>query len=311
MAECKKNVGRGVIAYPCVVDADHDGPCMANENGPSIHARKAWLAAVELEQLETIKPLEPNARSRPEPERRLPPHPNAEPLSNFQGVARTSATGLMEHVEEGIASQAPLSTVDTNAPGQGRTLRGSRPRTIWAGEPVEVHQKPEIAQLEGLVVGGSVDEWCSVCGLPDHSVRWKHSESLPYREPEEDLYREVVVTAPSVVITSPTKTRDGDQPLPEVNDGGFIQDLVIEDIEARKAVGISRYGTPLQAFNGRNVDQDLYEELLDAATYLRQRLEERQALNDTVANLARLLDGLNVPAEVWVYLDQLNAGTNG
>jgi hypothetical protein len=268
MAECKKNVGRGIIAYPCVVQADHDGPCMANENGPSIHARKAWLAAVELEALEA-------ASASPTVERRRDvPHPNAEPLSAFQGPARTSATGLMEHVEEGIAGPTPLSTIDTNAPGQGRTLRASRPRTIWAGEPVEVEQ-------------------------------------------ESDSYEAPVVTQPTQVVnfpsvSFPTKTREGDQPLPEVREGGgFIQDLVIEDIEARKAVGISRYGTPLQSFNGRNVDQDLYEELIDATTYLRQRLVERHALNEAVTDLARLLDGADIPAEAWTYLNLLFDGTNG
>jgi hypothetical protein len=35
----------------------------------------------------------------------------------------------MEHEEEGIGG-TPLSTVDTNAPGQGRTLRPNRTRTI-------------------------------------------------------------------------------------------------------------------------------------------------------------------------------------
>jgi len=281
MAECKKNVGRGIIAYPCVVEAGHDGPCMANENGPSIHARKAWLAAVELEALETLPdPAQPGVGGTAP---RQVPHPGAEPLSAFQGPARTSATGLMEHVEEGIAGPTPLSTVDTNAPGQGRTLGASRPRTIWAGE-----QEPQPVHVEYAAQATVV--------LPDD-----------YEAPE--------ITRPTQVVdfptASPTKTREGDQPLPEVHEGGFIQDLVIEDIEARKAVGISRYGTPLQSFNGRNVDQDLYEELIDATTYLKQRLVERQALNDAVVNLARLIDGANVPAEAWVYLDVLFAGTNG
>lgn len=74
------------------------------------------------------------------------------------------------------------------------------------------------------------------------------------------------------------KTREGDQPLPTPNDSRSIQDMVIEDIEARKAVGLERYGTLLQANNGRDSLQDLYEELLDAATYARQLIEERRQL---------------------------------
>ncbi len=72
------------------------------------------------------------------------------------------------------------------------------------------------------------------------------------------------------------RLRPGDQQLPEVNDSGFIQDLVIADIEKRRELGIQRYGTALQPFNGRNALQDLYEELLDAAMYIRQKIEEEK-----------------------------------
>jgi hypothetical protein len=73
------------------------------------------------------------------------------------------------------------------------------------------------------------------------------------------------------------KERDGDQPLPTVNDSQDIQSMVIADIEARRQVGISRYGTALQAFNGRDVLRDLYEELIDAAMYVKQAMVERDA----------------------------------
>ena len=266
MTQCKKNVGKGIIAYPCVVnielDGTHDGPCMANENGPSIHARKAWLAATELEQLELTQVPVPAVIAE---QRRQVPHPGAEPLSAFQGPARTSQTGLMEHQEEGISSPVPLGTIDTNAPGQGRQIHTRivpqvtrRPETLWADE-----------------------------------------SAIP--------------VAPAPVQTQPTKQRPGDQPLPVVNDGVFVQDLVIADFEERKQTGISRYGTPLQTFNGRNVDLDLYEELLDATTYLRQKLEERTELADAVVSLTRLLEANygDLRADVWDYLNVLFAGTNG
>lgn len=287
MAACKKPVGKGTVCYPCVVTAEHDGPCMSNESQPSQRARAAWLLAIEEEaafaasgKVTTTVVVEDGREHRPLP------HPDAPSLSDFQGPARTSATGLMEHVEEGISSPAPLTTTDTNAPGQGRTIKGTRPRTIWAGEPVAVNgpSNPE-APLAGIQ---PEVEYCSVCGLVDHSAEYKH---------------------PSV---EPTKQREGDQPLPVVTDGVFVQDLVIEDIEARKETGIQRYGTPLQAFNGRNVDQDLYEELIDATTYLRQKLVERQALNDSVVGLTRLLEDLlgpDLPEAAWEYLNTLYAGT--
>jgi hypothetical protein len=70
--------------------------------------------------------------------------------------------------------------------------------------------------------------------------------------------------------------RAGDsQPLPTVNGHGDIQSLVIADIEARRAVGIERYGTALQPWNGRQALLDLCEELLDACCYLKQHIIEQ------------------------------------
>lgn len=55
-----------------------------------------------------------------------------------------------------------------------------------------------------------------------------------------------------------------------------IVDLVIEDIQERKLLGISRYGGPLRVNNGRNALQDAYEEAMDLAIYLKQALEEAE-----------------------------------
>lgn len=71
------------------------------------------------------------------------------------------------------------------------------------------------------------------------------------------------------------KHRPGDQPLPVPNGSRDIQSLVMEDIARRRQVGVERYGTPLQAHNGRDALRDAYEEALDLAMYLRQAIEER------------------------------------
>lgn len=71
------------------------------------------------------------------------------------------------------------------------------------------------------------------------------------------------------------KQRPGDQPLPVVNDRPDIQSQVIADITERRQVGISRYGTALQPFNGRDPLQDAYEEAIDLAMYLKQLIVER------------------------------------
>lgn len=64
-------------------------------------------------------------------------------------------------------------------------------------------------------------------------------------------------------------------PAPIPNNAPSIHDLVIADIRARKELGKQRYGTILQAGNGRDALLDAYEEALDLAAYLRQAIAER------------------------------------
>lgn len=66
-----------------------------------------------------------------------------------------------------------------------------------------------------------------------------------------------------------------EQPMPTPNDSISIQHLVREDLFAREQIGRERYGTSLQAHNGRDALRDAYEEALDLACYLRQVIEER------------------------------------
>ena len=66
-----------------------------------------------------------------------------------------------------------------------------------------------------------------------------------------------------------------DQPNPVANDQPIVQAMVREDLHRREQLGIQRYGTPLQPFNGRDALTDAYEEALDLACYLRQALAER------------------------------------
>ena len=75
--------------------------------------------------------------------------------------------------------------------------------------------------------------------------------------------------------SDPKATRIQDQPPPRANSGAAIWDLVIADMKERDHVGRQRYGTPLQAFNGREPLVDAYQEILDLAVYVRQEIEER------------------------------------
>lgn len=69
--------------------------------------------------------------------------------------------------------------------------------------------------------------------------------------------------------------KEGEQDLPTITDGVFIQDEVKEYIDRRKEHGIKTYGTALQAFNGRDALRDAYEEAIDLVMYLAQMLVER------------------------------------
>lgn len=68
------------------------------------------------------------------------------------------------------------------------------------------------------------------------------------------------------------------QPTPKKNLNTPIVGLVMKDLTDRMIRGVETYGAPLQANNGRDALQDLYEELLDACCYLKQHMEERDKL---------------------------------
>ncbi len=61
-----------------------------------------------------------------------------------------------------------------------------------------------------------------------------------------------------------------------------VAPVVIADIEARVAAGKEKYGTLLQTHNGRSALWDLYQELIDACMYVRQRLLEEEQWEKSV-----------------------------
>lgn len=78
------------------------------------------------------------------------------------------------------------------------------------------------------------------------------------------------------------------QPQPTPNDRPAVWPQVVEDMKARHELGIKRYGTPLQPFNGRAALRDAYEEALDLAVYLRQAMIEREEMISMIRELANL-----------------------
>ena len=58
--------------------------------------------------------------------------------------------------------------------------------------------------------------------------------------------------------------------------GNPILGMVLADLTNRALEGKEKYGEPLKARNGRNALWDLYQELLDAAMYTRQLIQEQE-----------------------------------
>lgn len=79
--------------------------------------------------------------------------------------------------------------------------------------------------------------------------------------------------SPEYVKSSPDLSSP--QPSPTANTLPAVWDLVIRDMLDRDLTGLDRYGVRLQPYNGRDPLIDAYQELLDAAVYIRQAIYER------------------------------------
>jgi hypothetical protein len=104
------------------------------------------------------------------------------------------------------------------------------------------------------------------------------------------------------------------EPKPIPNDGSSMHDLVINDLQERKDYGLNKYDSLLQAYNGRNFLQDIYEELQDGIVYMRGALEEQKVVSFFIRTLLQgykatydsaypddgepLIDAVNLPG--WV-----------
>ena len=77
--------------------------------------------------------------------------------------------------------------------------------------------------------------------------------------------------------------------MPTQSDSQPIFERIIAEVRSRAESGKANYGTYLQPHNGRNAMQDLKEELLDAAHYAEQHINEVADLKAEVDRLRTLL----------------------
>jgi hypothetical protein len=107
------------------------------------------------------------------------------------------------------------------------------------------------------------------------------------------------------------------EPEPVKNNGPSMHDLLVEDIKNthpnnktaglvitdvldRKDFGLLKYGTPLQANNGRNPLRDAYEEILDCLVYIKQALEEARTTGPNIMYREALALAFRLRALIYV-----------
>lgn len=79
--------------------------------------------------------------------------------------------------------------------------------------------------------------------------------------------------------------RPESQPLPTTSDRASAHDLLINFVAGRKDLGLRRYGSLLQAGNGRDSLRDALEEVVDLAAYLVVWTEVRDEALELLAEL--------------------------
>lgn len=91
---------------------------------------------------------------------------------------------------------------------------------------------------------------------------------------------------------SATRDPATDQVAPQPNGKPSVWLQVIADMQKRQEHGVAKYGVALQPHNGRDPLLDIYEELLDAAVYIKTRMLEEKSTD--IEGLLWLLDELMV-----------------
>ena len=267
MAECGKQVGAGVVAYPCIIEVDggpHAGPCAARENMRSMNERSKWESARERADASGVPTLEG---------------------LGMQGKPKTVIEGLLD----------PES-------GKGRRIHPDELRRIQDGFDTS---HTEEASLETRLVqtAGGVDLsgiGVALSQLPDQLSKIIETP-VDAQAPSGSFGAVKSFQEAQSPKWEPRIVGESNKNLPRTTSDLHVHDLVIEDVAERKSLGIRRYGTPLTPFNGRNAAQDAYEEALDLAAYFRQVLLERDAAAVALYELGEILGSYfddHIPSDV-------------
>lgn len=73
-----------------------------------------------------------------------------------------------------------------------------------------------------------------------------------------------------------------------------ITDEVINDLSKRREGGVKKYGMELETWNGRSMLVDAFQEILDAALYIRGAIMEENDVAGAVEDLEAALTGIRL-----------------
>ena len=84
---------------------------------------------------------------------------------------------------------------------------------------------------------------------------------------------------------------EGAWPTDNEGDGMLVLPLVLSDLKERAAAGNDKYGHPYRVNTREDALQEVYEEILDAAMYIRAAIEQQKDLNERYYVLGTAADG--------------------
>lgn len=192
--------------------------------------------------------------------------------NDLLAVAKQADDALVSATEEYVGRAKTENPWCRPSPGQAGHKKGTR-----------THDCPACR----VFVGKEADPYCPQSGVDSLFLHEKGTRTDVCSTCREHNEARAAAGLFGFGDVGRPKTEPEDQPMPVVNDLPFVHDQVAQDIAARGELGKRRYGTKLQPFNGRNALQDAYEEMLDAAVYLKQRMIEEAA---AVAEIERLAE---------------------
>ncbi len=158
-------------------------------------------------------------------------------------------------------------------------MSGGKKRPLWGRDDTWPYRAPppltrvessyEILDPNGFPICGANEGGGLLCNYPPahangHSWELHQEQSAPVPNDGPSMHDLVIRD----ILSRPVSW---DQSYGKAS---RIRDQVADDLLARKELGLERYGSLLQAHNGRDALRDLYEELQDGAVYARQRLLE-------------------------------------